>query len=248
MTQELTANRTYIPPARLQRWALGLGRRWLAGVNLFLGILFALPWLAPVLMKVGATGLGLLIYTIYSPLCHQFANRSFFLFGPQSMYAYTELLPYAPGANAPLGLKACVGTAELGYKVAWSDRMVSMYGGVLLGGLIFGLVRRRLRAPKWWALALMALPMVLDGVTHFISDLAGIGHGFRYYNGWLATLTGNVFTQSFYVGTTLGSFNSWMRLVTGLLFGLAVAWMLYPALEAAFSDTRKAENSRPPQT
>jgi nicotinamide riboside transporter PnuC len=91
----------------------------------------------------------------------------------------------------------------------------------------------------------MALPMVLDGITHFISDLAGIGQGFRYNNAWLAKLTGNVFAQSFYVGNALGSFNSWMRLVTGLLFGLAVAWMLYPALEGAFSSTRKMAESRP---
>jgi uncharacterized membrane protein len=248
MTQNPTANRIQTSATWLRRWISKLGRHWLAGVNLFLGILFFLPWLAPVLMKVSATGLGLLIYTVYSPLCHQFANRSFFLFGPQPMYAYTELLPYAPGANTPLGLKAFVGTAELGYKVAWSDRMVSMYGGVLLGGLIFGLVRRRLRAPRWWALILMALPIVLDGTTHFISDLAGIGQGFRYHNTWLTRLTGNVLPQSFYAGTTLGSFNSWLRLVTGLLFGLAVAWMLYPALEGAFSSTRKMGESHPRQT
>jgi uncharacterized membrane protein len=242
MTQNLTTSHARTPATWLQRRISELGRHWLAWVNLFLGAFVILPWLAPVLMKIGAAGLGLLIYTIYSPLCHQFANRSFFLFGPQPMYAYTELLPYAPGANTPLGLKAFIGTPELGYKVAWSDRMVSMYGGVFLGGLIFGLVRRHLRAPKWWALILMAFPMVLDGVTHTISDLAGIGQGFRYNNAWLARLTGNLLSRSFYVGNTLGSFNSWMRLVTGLLFGLAVAWMLYPALEGAFSNSARWRN------
>jgi uncharacterized membrane protein len=242
MTQHLTVTRTRTLATWLQHQISRLGRHWLAGVNLFLGVLFFLPWLAPVLMKIGATGLGLLIYTAYSPLCHQFANRSFFLFGPQPMYAYTDLLPYAPGANTPLGLKAFVGTAELGYKVAWSDRMVSMYGGVLLGGLVFALVRRRLRAPKWWMPVLMAVPMALDGITHTISDLAGIGQGFRYHNGWLAELTGDLLPKSFYVGNALGSFNSWMRLVTGLLFGLGVAWMLCPALEDAFKQRKTAES------
>ena len=240
MTQNLTANRIRTSALWLQRRVLELGRHWLAWVNLLLGAFVILPWLAPGLMKIGATGLGLLIYTAYSPLCHQFANRSFFLLGPQPMYSYAELLPYTPGANTPLGLKAFVGTAELGYKVAWSDRMVSMYGGILLGGLIFALVRRRLRAPKWWIPVLLAVPMVLDGITHAISDLAGIGRGFRYHNGWLAALTGNLLPQSFYAGTTLGSFNSWMRLITGLLFGLGVAWMLYPALEDALRNTYKS--------
>lgn len=244
MTQNLTANRIRTSALWLQHRVLGLGRHWLAWVNFLLGAFVILPWLAPVLMKIGATGLGLLIYTAYSPLCHQFANRSFFLFGPQPMYSYTELLPCASGAGTPLGLKAFIGTPELGYKVAWSDRMVSMYGGILLGGLIFALVRRRLQAPKWWMPVLMAVPMVLDGITHTIGDLAGIGQGFRYHNGWLAVLTGNLLPQSFYVGNALGSFNSWMRLATGLLFGLAVAWMVYPTLEDSFRNARKAAESR----
>jgi uncharacterized membrane protein len=195
-------------------------------------------------MQIGATRLALVIYVVYSPLCHQFANRSFFLFGPKLTYSYTDLLPYAPGAATPLGLKTFIGTPELGYKVAWSDRMVSMYGGILLGGLIFGLLRHRLKSLKWRGFALLTLPIVVDGITHMISDLAGVGQGFRYHNAWLAALTGNLLPQSFYVGTTLGSFNSWMRLITGALFGLAVVWMVYPILEDSLRNTRKAAESR----
>ena len=231
----------------LKRFTSSFARHWLLWVNLAWAGFVGLPWLAPILMKAGAVGLGQASYALYSPLCHQMANRSFFLFGPQPMYSYAELLPYAPGANTPLGLKAFVGTAELGYKVAWSDRMVSMYGGILLGGLVFALVRRRLRTPKWWMPVLIAVPMVLDGITHTISDLAGVGQGFRYHNGWLAALTGNLLPQGFYVGTMLGSFNSWMRLATGLLFGLGVAWMLYPALEDALRNTYKSSESHPAQ-
>ena len=86
--------------------------------------------------------------------------------------------------------------------------------------------------------------MVVDGVTHTFSDLAGIGQGFRYANEWLAVLTGNALAQSFYVGTELGSFNSWMRLVTGLLFGLAVAWLAYPALQDFFAGVRNKLESQ----
>jgi len=233
----------------LQQGILGFSRHWLAWANLFWGVLVGLPWLAPVLMKMGAIRLARAIYLVYSFLCHQFADRSFFLFGPKLMYSYRELLPdqsFASNANIWLGLRTFIGTPEQGYKVAWSDRMVSMYGGILLGGLIFALLRRRLRLPGWRTFGLMIalmIPMIVDGTTHWVSDLAGLGQGFRYTNAWLARLTGNLFPQSFYVGNELGSFNSWMRLITGLLFGLAAAWMM-PLLEASFQDVRQTLESR----
>jgi uncharacterized membrane protein len=220
-----------------QKRILGLSRRWLACVNLFWGALIGLPWLAPVLMKVGATGLAKGIYFLYSFLCHQLANRSFFLFGSRFMYSYTDLLPYAVDANTHLGLRAFIGNAELGYKVAWSDRMVSLYGGIWLGGILFALLRRWIGSPRWVLALLMLVPIVLDGGTHMISDWSGVGQGFRYDNAWLAYLTQNAFAASFYVGNELGSFNSWMRLVTGLLAGLGVTWMVYPLLDGAFRDT-----------
>ena len=201
-------------------------------------------------MKIGAIRLARAIYFVYRFLCHQFADRSFFLFGPKLMYSYTELLPFASNANNWLGLRTFIGTPELGYKVAWSDRMVSMYGGIFLGGLIFALLRSRLRSPGWRTFGLMIalmIPMILDGTTHWVSDLAGVGQGFRYTNAWLARLTGNLFPQSFYVGNGLGSLNSWMRLVTGLLFGLAAVWMIYPLLETSFHEVRQTLKSRQQQ-
>lgn len=218
----------------LRQKTLGLGRHWLAGVNLLMGVLVGLPWLAPILMKIGATSPAWAIYFVYSFLCHQLADRSFFLFGPRWMYSYTELLPFASSGNARLWLRAFVGTPELGYKVAWSDRMVALYGSLFLGGLLFALLRRRLRPLNWRVFGLLISPMILDGTTHLLSDLAGLERGFRYDNAWLAALTGNLLPQGFYVGNGLGSFNSWMRLSTGLLFGLAVAWISYPALDAIF--------------
>nr|HID13216.1 hypothetical protein [Anaerolineae bacterium] len=64
-------------------------------------------------------------------------------------------------------------------------------------------------------------------------DIAGIGQRFRATNAWLAALTGNRLPASFYAGDMLGSFNSWMRLLTGGLFGLALVGFLYPHLEGA---------------
>ena len=227
-----------------QKRILGLSRHWLAYANLFWCILSGVPWLAPILMKAGGTGLARGIYAFYSYLCHQFANRSFFLFGPKLMYSYTDLQPYAADANTFLGLRTFVGAPELGYKVAWSDRMVSLYGGILLGGVLFALLRRWLRSPRWVLPLLTIVPIVLDGTTHMISDWHGVGQGFRYDNAWLAYLTQNVFPASLYVGNKLGSFNSWLRLDTGLLAGLGITWMLYPALDDAFRDMRRTLVSR----
>jgi hypothetical protein len=84
--------------------------------------------------------------------------------------------------------------------------------------------------------------MAVDGGTHLLSDLAGIGNGFRDNNAWLAAFTGNVFPSMFYVGDAFGSFNSWMRLITGALFALGCVWLTYPYLESSFAEfTREIE-------
>ena len=56
-------------------------QHWLAWLNMLVGIWVSLPWLAPILMHVGATGSANLIYLFYSPQCHQLPHRSYFLFG-----------------------------------------------------------------------------------------------------------------------------------------------------------------------
>ena len=77
--------------------------------------------------------------------------------------------------------------------------------------------------------------MIIDVGTHSASDLAGIGNGFRDSNLWLAALTGNSLPAWFYVGDSLGSFNSWMRLVTGVVFGISSVWLFYPYVEQTFA-------------
>ena len=70
--------------------------------------------------------------------------------------------------------------------------------------------------------------MVIDGSTHAVSDLAGIGWGFRDSNRWLAVLTNYSLPMEFYAGDALGSFNSWARLISGLLAGLGIVWLAFP--------------------
>jgi uncharacterized membrane protein len=196
-----------------------------------LGFLWiGLPWLAPVFMKLGWVGPAKVIYTLYSFQCHQMPQRSFFVFGPQTMYSLDQIQAAGGDVNNLLALRRFIGTAEMGFKVAWSDRMVSAFGSIPVMAVIWWPFRKRIRPLPLWGFILLALPMGLDAGAHFISDFAGIGMGFRYSNEWLAALTGSILPTSFYIGNALGSFNSWMRLITGSMFGLGVAWLTFPYL------------------
>ncbi|MCX6078153.1 MAG: DUF2085 domain-containing protein [Chloroflexi bacterium] len=95
-------------------------------------------------------------------------------------------------------------------------------------------LRRKLPTLPLWGLAIFLLPMALDGTTHFVSDIAGIGQGFRDTNLWMGILTNHAFSPSFYAGDAWGSFNSLMRLLTGILFGLGIVWFGFPYLDDSF--------------
>jgi uncharacterized membrane protein len=109
--------------------------------------------------------------------------------------------------------------------------MVAMFLTPLLAAIVYAGARRRgaVTPLPLWSFLLLLLPMALDGGTHMISDVvSGIGNGFRDSNVWLASLTGNVLPMTFYQGDTLGSFNSILRLFSGISFGIAVVWLLFP--------------------
>ncbi len=92
-------------------------------------------------------------------------------------------------------------------------------------------------ARHWFALLLrLFLPITLDGGSHMVSDLYSLGRGFRDTNAWLAALTSHAFPASFYADDALGSFNSLMRLLTGVLAGLGIAWFAFPCMEASIGE------------
>lgn len=186
------------------------------------------PWLAPVLMHWGWELPARAIYGFYSFQCHQLPERSFFLFGSAPMHGLSELAGLGLPTADPMLLRRFVGSPALGYKVAWSDRMVSMYTSLPLAAIVWWSLRRRLKPLPWWGLAMFLLPMAFDGGTHVISDLSGLGQGFRYSNEWLRLLTSGSLPASFYAGDGLGTFNSWARLLTGVLFGVGVVWAAMP--------------------
>lgn len=227
---------------RSQRWVLRISRNWLKGLIIGLAIFVGLPFLAPTLMYVGATGPADAIYTIYSPMCHQFAFRSWFLFGEQIVYpreaAGVEwLTPYEVYASQdPLFLNAFPdpendlrqwsvllmttgrvfrGNAQMGYKVAVCQRDVAIYGGLLIGALLFAIphVRLRLRPLPLLLFFFLGLgPVGLDGFSQLLS----------YANFWPIRET-----------------TPFLRTLTGLLFGLMNAWLALPYLELSMREARE---------
>jgi uncharacterized membrane protein len=221
------------------RWIYRLSRHWVLFFGIFFGIWVGLPFLPPLFMVLGWDSLANAIYMFYSFQCHQLPQRSFFFFGSQGMYSLNEIQIVWQDTANPLVLRQFIGTPEMGWKVAWSDRMVFMYTSILVFGGIWWFFRRKIKPLPWWGLLILLLPMAVDGTSHLISDFAGIGQGFRDSNVWLASLTNNAFSSRFYAGDGLGSFNSWMRLFTGVLFGLGIVWFSFPYLNKSFSDLAK---------
>jgi uncharacterized membrane protein len=172
-----------------------LRRHWLGVLNLAVGAFLAGALAAPALAALGWTTAADGLYAAYHLTCHQWAFRSFFLFGQQAVYGEQQL--------ADLGLDPFrfVGNAQgLGWKMAFCERDLAIYIGLLLVGLLYAR-RRDLRSSGFFVYGLLILPMAVDGFTQLF--------------GWRES--------------------TWeLRVATGLLFGLASAWLVLPRLDAAF--------------
>lgn len=165
---------------------LFIARHWLALFNTAWATYVLLPFAAAVLMQVGAVAPARIIYTLYSYTCHQIPDHSYFLFGPSLSPQGPELIAAGmPDTENLFVQRTFVGNASIGYKVALCQRDVAIYAAVLAAGLLFALLRRRIRAlPVKWLL-LLALPMAIDGGTQLV--------GLRASNWWLRTFTGALF-------------------------------------------------------
>jgi uncharacterized membrane protein len=169
-------------------------RHWLATLNLALGLFLAGALTAPVLAVAGWASAADSLYAAYHLACHQWAFRSFFFFGPQAVYSQQQL---ADLGVDPFGV---VGGHGLGWKMAFCERDLAIYVGMLVVGLLYAR-RRDLRPVGFVLYGLLILPMALDGFTQLF--------------GWRES--------------------TWeLRVVTGLLFGLASAWLVLPRMDASF--------------
>jgi uncharacterized membrane protein len=233
--------------SRINRW---FAAHWLAAFNTAWGIFVILPWLAPVLMALNLTLPGRLLYLSYTPFCHQLPERSWFLFGPAFSYDPGQIADaWGKPLNAisnELVRRQFIGAPELGWKVAWSDRMVAMYTTIFVLGLLYAVLRERgvnFKGLSWPWFALLILPMALDGGTHFITDILRLD--FRQTNEWATIITGHLLPATFYSGDLFGSLNSVLRLISGILFGMGVVGFLWPIMDAEFSPRRAPQSSNP---
>jgi len=221
-----------------------LARRWLLFLNLAVAVYVGLPMLAPVLMEAGLSGPAAVIYRVYSPMCHQLASRSFFLFGEQIAYpreiagsnlkpieAYMPGLPEFAGASTDPArwstflwpARRFVGNTQMGYKMALCERDISIYAAMVAGGLIYALLRRRgsVRPMPFWLFLLAGIgPIALDGFSQLFS---------QFFVGAQIEALARLFP--------LRESSPLLRSLTGAIFGLSIVWLVYPRLEEQFQAT-----------
>lgn len=226
--------KTHSSTSEVDHFVVWLSRHWLFVVICFLTILVITPLLAPLFMKLGWNIPGKIIYLIYSFLCHQLPERSYFLFGPKISYNLSEIQAVWPFSNDGALLRQFIGNGSFGWKIAWSDRMVSMFTSLWIFAILWSLLKSKVKPLPFWGLLVLFLPLIVDGTTHLISDFGGLGLGFRDTNSWLVSLTNDSIFPAFYSGDAWGSFNAWMRLGTGVLFGFGTVWYAFPLLNEMF--------------
>jgi uncharacterized membrane protein len=219
----------------IDRSVYWLSKHWLAVFNTIAFIYVGLPILAPALMNAGLETPARIIYRVYSPLCHQMTQRSFFLFGDQYAYprelAGTDLEPieaYIGGIpefdnvepdNWPAFFTAArrfLGNEQLGYKMALCQRDIGIYLFVLVGGLLYGMLRNRVNIRPMPILLFIVVglgPIALDG-----SAPTGIA----------ATVQSVL---------PLRESTPFLRAFTGAWFGLALVWLAYPHVNESMKGT-----------
>ena len=216
------------------RFSYWLSKHYLGLLIFFLLLYTGTPFLAPVFKKAGWNGPAEVIYKIYSPLCHQWAFRSFFLFGEQPDYplkeagltnikTFDQVSGYTDLANpfsvSRLYARQFTGDATVGYKVAICERDVAIYGAILLFGLVYSLTKRRLPPLHWMLWILIGVgPIGLDGFSQLFSQMnwAWLVHYLPYRES-----------------------TPFLRVLTGGLFGFMTAWFAYPNIEESMRETRQ---------
>ena len=188
---------------------------------LYIGIIILLiivgAFLPPFLLRSGYQQTADLIYTLYSPLCHQLAYRSFFLFGEQSVYpralaGIKNMLSYEEVTkNQALDLnegRAFYGNQQFGYKIALCQRDLAIYSFIFIFIMIYLLLQGKVTMlPVWLWVVVGLLPIALDGGSQLFSII-------NFGISWLPIRESTPF----------------LRVITGAGFGFTTAWVLLPRL------------------
>ena len=170
--------------------------------------------LAPVFQEAGLTFHAKLLYVLYSTTCHQFAYRSWFVYGPQVIYpleraGIPNTLTYEKiSGNDPADLdaaRAFIGNTDVGFKLALCQRDVAVFLGLLFTAFLFQITGRRwvpINLLFWFVLGI--IPIALDGFSQYLGLI---------------------------VLFPLRESTPLLRTFTGFLFGATTACYLFPLLE-----------------
>ena len=119
-----------------------------------------------------------------------------------------------------------LGNETMGYKMALCERDIAIYAFVLIGGLIYAVLRRRgpVRPMPFVAFVIIGLgPIALDGFSQLISQYgAALGPG-----GPLSSLL------------PLRESSPFLRTLTGALFGFSLVWLTYPRIDGSQRGPRR---------
>jgi len=219
------------------RFSYWLTKHYLGIFNTIVFLFILLPFLAPVMLKAGLDGPATIIYKIYGTTCHQFAFRSFFLFGDQWIYPRAaanlsglESFSQASGlseGNSPEDIftaREFYGNKDMGYKIALCERDIAIYLGILGFGIFFGLTKRKIPGLAWyWWVLFGLIPIGIDGLSQLLSQPP---FGFIPYR----------------ESTVL------IRTLTGLLFGITTAWFGIPLVEQSMVESREMLEAKKAKT
>jgi uncharacterized membrane protein len=210
------------------RFSYWFSRNYIWLINLVLLLYVSLPFVAPSLLSSNLSLPASIIYTAYSPLCHQLGFRSFFLFGEQAYYpreaaGIAGVMTFQQATGIPeddlLAARQYRGAPGVGYKVALCERDVAIYGAMLAFGVLFAVTGKRIKPlPLVFWVLIGILPIALDGFSQLFSQLnmPALAQALPYRES-----------------------TPFLRVFTGALFGFTTAWFGIPYIEQSMSETRR---------
>ena len=257
--QKKAARRVKITGA--DRFTYWLGQRYMILFNLLAFLLVGTALLAPVLMHTGLETPGKLLYIVYKPMCHQFAFRSWFLFGEQ---------PYYPRELA--GVEGAMTYEELADLIP--DKLITVDGKESFEAYTFSRFPDRIippEAPAWELSARKFIgvnnDMINTGYKTALCerDMAMWG-AFLVFGLFFAVFRRRIKALPWYLwvllailpvgldgGSQLLGFlteffpdlviiresTPLLRTLTGSMFGIFTGWFIYPRIEETMAGTRR---------
>ncbi|MGE5140318.1 MAG: DUF2085 domain-containing protein [Rudaea sp.] len=209
MTEQTALSpRTLAAIRAVDRAAVFIAQHWLLLAASFLFLFSTLPFVAPLLAVNGFEGPAQIIYTAYAFTCHQLAYRSFFLSGQQLAYSVGDLQSLLHVSNA---------ATDVFY---WRG----IQGSTILGYKV-AYCERDVAIYSSMFLASLVYAVVRSRLPRL---------NWRVYVAFgIVPILVDGGTQL----VMLRESDPFLRVITGVLFGVLTVWLIYPYVDEAMRDT-----------